>query len=40
MNWAAKCTDNQENAGCVLKAVCSGKGQLCVEPELIGSFQD
>lgn len=38
--WASKCTDNGRSAGSVLRCDASGKGQLCIDPELVGPFQD
>ena len=40
MHWATKCTTDGTSAGSVIRATCSGKGQLSVEAILIGPFQD
>ena len=40
MEWGARCTQLQKTAGSVLRASCSGRGQLSVHPVLVGPFQD
>ena len=40
MTWGAKCTERGKTAGTVARLSCSGKGQLSVEPQLVGPFQD
>ena len=40
MHWVAKCTTDGTSAGSVVRATCSGKGQLSIEAILMGPFQD
>ena len=40
MHWAAKCTTDGTSTSSVVRATCSGKGQLSIGAILMGPFQD